>query len=530
MDKYNCKKAAAFFIVLALLLSLTCGCSNHVATVIPTAGPSASIDAAPAVTDVSPSPATDNIFSEEAGLSSTADPEAANSSERDVVSAVSSASPESSCVPRSSPAGTSTASSTDIKKVTVTFYGDAKSSKGFTWYTDLSSKGSDLQVVEKTVSTPDFSRSVTFDGTEYLSHNSSKEYVHKAVAVGLKSNTAYYYRVGDASLNIWSNPAVFTTAPENGAFTFIDISDTQMADQAGAKIVSDTMSEALHIFGESRFIVNNGDVIDNKAESQYNLLLGNAQSIFMNTTFMPVPGNHDIGNSCLIDHFNLDARNADTSTGAYYSVDYSNAHFIVLNTNETSSEYAEFSKAQIGWMRADIRAAKEAGAMWIIVVMHMGPYSTSEHSLNANVIATRKKVAPLFSELGVDLVLQGHDHVYARSKPISGGTAQRETRKMENYCGKLIDYIVNPEGPLYITPGTAGVKYYYQNNGLSQDYLNLFDYADGPIRGGTTSSKLETFIGFRIDGNKLTGTAYQADKGNLQDAHMIDQFGILKDS
>ena len=99
----------------------------------------------------------------------------------------------------------------------------------------------------------------------------------------------------------------------------------------------------------------------------------------MNTTLMPAPGSHDIGNSCFIDHFNLDARNADTSAGAYYSVDYSNAHFVVLNMNETSSEYAEFSKAQIDWMKADISAAKEAGATWIIVVMHMGPYSTSEH-------------------------------------------------------------------------------------------------------------------------------------------------------
>ena len=331
-------------------------------------------------------------------------------------------------------------------------------------------------------------------------------------------------------MNIWSSPAVFITAPENGPFTFINISDTQMADQAGAKIVSATMSEALHIFGDSRFIINDGDVIDNKAESQYNLLLGNAQSIFMNTTFMPAPGNHDIGNSCFIDHFNLDAQNADTSVGAYYSVDYSNAHFIVLNTNETSDEYAEFSEAQINWMKADISAAKEAGATWIIVVMHMGPYSTSEHSLNTNVVATREKVAPLFSELGVDLVLQGHDHVYARSKPISEGKAQQETRKAENYCGDSIDYIVNPEGTIYITPGTAGVKYYYQNSSLSQDYLNLFDYANGPIKGGTTSFKLETFIGFRIDGNKLTGIAYQADKGNLQDAHIVDQFGILKDN
>jgi hypothetical protein len=88
--------------------------------------------------------------------------------------------------------------------------------------------------------------------------------------------------------------------------------------------------------------------------------------------------------------------------------------------------------------------------------------------------------------------------------------------------------MVNPEGTIYMTPGTAGVKYYYQNSDLSQEYLNLFDCDNGPIKGGTTPLKLETFIGFRIDGNKLTGIAYQADKGSLLDAHIIDQFGILE--
>ncbi len=519
MDKYKRRRAAAVLIVLALLLSLTCGCSNNIAAVTPTTEPSASVNTTPAAVSASPLPTAENTPSgERAAVSATEVPVA------------SSVSPEEASIPQSRPEESSTASTANIQKVTMTFYGDAKSSKGFTWYTDLSSTNSNLQVVEKTASPPDFSRSAMFTGTEYISHNSSEEYTHKAVAAGLKSNTAYYYRVGDASLNIWSNTAAFTTAPENGPFTFIDISDTQMADQAGAKIVSDTMSKALHIFGNAQYIINNGDVVDNKSESQYDLLLGNAQSIFMNTTIMPAAGNHDIGNSCFIDHFNLNTKNEDTSTGAYYSLDYSNAHFVVLNTNENSGEYAEFSAAQIDWMKTDISAAKEAGATWIIVVMHMGPYSTSEHSSDANVIATRKKVAPLFSELGVDLVLQGHDHVYARSKPISEGMAQQENSKTEDYQGNSINYMVNPEGTIYMTPGTAGVKYYYQNSDLSQEYLNLFDCDNGPIKGGTTPLKLETFIGFRIDGNKLTGIAYQADKGNLQDAHIIDQFGILKDN
>ena len=109
------------------------------------------------------------------------------------------------------------------------------------------------------------------------------ELVHKAAATGLMSSTAYYYRVGDAALNIWSDPGVFTTAPESGPFTFVDLSDTQFAGQAGAKIASNTISTALAQSGNAGFIINNGDIVDNKSEKLWDLLLKNAQSSLMNT-------------------------------------------------------------------------------------------------------------------------------------------------------------------------------------------------------------------------------------------------------
>ncbi len=82
-----------------------------------------------------------------------------------------------------------------------------------------------------------------------------------------------------------------------------------------------------------------------------------------------------------IEHFDLKpADNSATATGAYYSFDYSNAHFVVLNTNEDSPEYADFTPAQIQWMEDDVQAAKDVGAKWIIVIIHKGPYTTSNHA------------------------------------------------------------------------------------------------------------------------------------------------------
>ncbi|MGV2787431.1 hypothetical protein GNF98_17385, partial [Clostridium perfringens] len=171
-------------------------------------------------------------------------------------------------------------------------------------------------------------------------------------------------------------------------------------------------------------------------------------------------GNHENKNYAFYEHFNVkQPGNAATITGAYYSYDYSNAHFIVLNSNENSSEYANFSAEQVAWMKQDVEQAKAAGADWIIVNIHKGPYTTSNHATDSDIIGAngvRNKIAPLMNELGIDMVLQGHDHIYARTKPIkSDGTAEDFTKITETLNGQNIEYAVKPDGTIYMIPATA---------------------------------------------------------------------------
>lgn len=510
---HQCRRTV-FLIVIAVLMvnAASCGSANQ----SPDISPSASITVTPSAVSPTSAPSEETPRAE---------------ATHDNIPSPEPPSPEPTAAAGSapSPAGKqATGSSALISKITVTFCGDASTAKGFTWYTNRDSQSSDVQVTPQTGQTPDFSRAKTFTGTVADSHNSPDELIHKASAAGLTGNTAYCYRVGDAGLNIWSEPAVFTTAPESGSFTFIDMSDTQFANQAGANITADTIAKALFQAGNAGFIIHNGDVVDNKSEKQWNLLLQTAKASLMNTTIMPSSGNHDAGNSTFIDHFNFDTP-GQSATGAYYSVDYSNAHFVVLNTNESSDHYKEFTNAQVDWLKADIGSAKSAGAQWIIVVMHMGPYTTAEHSSDSNIKNTRAKIAPLLSELGVDLVLQGHDHVYERSKPIADGAAAKETIVTEAFNGSPVNYIADPKGTVYLTPGTAGTKHYYQNAGLSKSYLNLFDVADGPYKGDPDLNNQETFIAITIDGSRLTATAYQISKTiNNGAPYIIDQLGIMK--
>ncbi len=432
-----------------------------------------------------------------------------------------------------------------VNKVTVTFTGDTVSTKGFTWYTTLASAGSDLQIVRKTGDTADFTSPARFLGTCAISTNSSAEVVHKAEALGLKPSTEYFFRVGDEALNLWSDTGVFTTAPDFGAFTFVNLADSQAKTEDEAILASQTYEKAMATVKDAAFLSIDGDIVDTGSnEGQWDWLMGHSQKILLNTTFVPVSGNHEEDKNSFFEHFNLTpAPGSATETGVYYSFNYSNAHFVGLNSNEDSPEYADFTPAQIQWMKSDIQSAKALGYDWVIVLLHKGPYTTSNHSEDADIMndknGVRTLVAPMMSELGVDLVFQGHDHIYARTKPIKNGQATTAEKTTETLNGQTIEYTVKPDGTIYVIPATAGPKVYYKSKTMPESYFELFERAEEnhaavygadpedatrPVR-----SAIQNFMSITIDGNKLTALTYEIDQNkDPATPFIVDQFGIVK--
>jgi len=55
---------------------------------------------------------------------------------------------------------------------------------------------------------------------------------------------------------------------------------------------------------------------------------------------------------------------------------------------------------------------------WTIIFQHQGMYSMAH---KRNYVKMREMLLPLYDKYHVDLVLQGHDHLYARSKKLAGG-------------------------------------------------------------------------------------------------------------
>jgi hypothetical protein len=81
---------------------------------------------------------------------------------------------------------------------------------------------------------------------------------------------------------------------------------------------------------------------------------------------------------------------------------------------------------------------------WTVAAFHHPFYSSGR---NRDGRTTRDAFQDLFERYGVDLVLQGHDHTYARSKKLMGGKIVGEDEKGIVYvvssCGPK-NYVLQP--------------------------------------------------------------------------------------
>src|SRR4029077_16749342 len=97
----------------------------------------------------------------------------------------------------------------------------------------------------------------------------------------------------------------------------------------------------------------------------------------------------------------------------YYSFDWGNAHFVVLDTNSSLNESTSDPTSMYAWLRNDLAQTTQP---WKIVAFHYPAYSAS---VNTALVVTN--LVPIFEQYGVDFVLTGHVHDYERTFPLKQG-------------------------------------------------------------------------------------------------------------
>ena len=289
-----------------------------------------------------------------------------------------------------------------------------------------------------------------------------------AVVTGLKQNTSYSYRVGEAGH--WSQTYTFKTQSFTGNFDFLFFGDPQIGssgddvlDGAGWAATLDT---ALAANPKAELLVSGGDQVeDANFETEWDQFLAPDQ--LREYPWVPTIGNHDVGGAAYDQHFstpNADQSAAffqngnpssDTSGGDYWFI-YKDVLFVDLNSNSyTTASGGGGDAAHIDYV-TNVIHAEGAKAKYTVLVYHHSIYSPADHAQDADNTVRRADFPTAFSNLGVDLVLQGHDHSYSRSYEIKNGAKADASEKPG-----ATSVVQGPGGVIYVTANSAsGSKYY----------------------------------------------------------------------
>ncbi|EUJ41067.1 metallophosphoesterase [Listeria weihenstephanensis FSL R9-0317] len=412
-------------------------------------------------------------------------------------------------------------------KIAVTFFGNTQTQKGFTWHTK-SDAGSDLQYVKVAGATPNFTGAQTVTGKSEANDAAIGGYSHQVAAKYLDSGSAYWYRVGDKTRDKWSEPAKFMTQKrDTKAFDFLYVTDSQGSSEEEYSWTDATLNKGFSMYPKSEFILQTGDLVNTSSSpAEWGWLFGTSQNLLSNTTIAAATGNHDAFNNSFRQHFYYDhpANANNLNKGVYYSFDYGPAHFMMLNTNDQDSRALD--PTQLAWLKEDAKKARADGAKWLVVAFHKGIYTVASHMTDTEIVTLRDQLAPVFDELGIDVVLQGHDHSYFRSQQMDGKTPiATDTIGKEQEDGVSLD--VDPGGQSYYVINTSGYKFYQPQSESKMA-------ASGVYPAKYAQPMLQMFAGVSFTEDRFTYKAYTYDAKAAStarataDANLFDSYGILK--
>jgi hypothetical protein len=270
------------------------------------------------------------------------------------------------------------------------------------------------------------------DALDQTSETSPSSTQHEVRLTGLEPSTRYYYSVGDpdGALVGGDTDHFFETAPTAGSTDRVRM--WVLGDSGTGQIPQGDVRDAMltEVGGDMPDIfLHVGDMAYNRGtDSEFQDHFFDVYApILRNTVCWPAMGNHEGRNSdsqtqegpyyqAYVLPTDGGAGGVASGTEAYYSFDYANIHFVVLDSHDTPRE-STGTMAQ--WLEQDLAATDQD---WIIAFWHHPPYTRGSHNSDSEtqLIEMREEILPILEAGGVDLTLTGHSHIYERSFLIHG--------------------------------------------------------------------------------------------------------------
>ena len=345
-------------------------------------------------------------------------------------------------------------------RIVLTWTGDVAHSQDVCWRTASSvSKGiAEIAVAEAGPYFPKRANRVEAVSEDFQGDLGTCKYYH-AKFRDLKPETKYAYRVGDGDKH-WSEWFHFSTASDKPKpFRFVYFGDAQNDIRS---LWSRVIREAHKDAPRAAFFLHAGDLINN-ADSDVEWGEWCQSGGFLNamTPSIPTPGNHEYtqdaqGRMVLSKHwrpqFALPQHGPSGLEETTYYLDYQGVRIVSLNSNEKIVE-------QVTWLQSILA---DNPNKWTIVTFHHPIYSSGKGRDNQEL---RDRWKPVFDRRKVDLVLQGHDHTYART----GQNVPENVATGENtITTEGTVYVVSVSGPKmydlqvgdYVKRAAAGLQLY----------------------------------------------------------------------
>lgn len=452
--------------------------------------------------------------------------------------------------------------------INMTVNGDPSTRMGFAWFTNTGVSDGQVQIVAKAGATdadfanPDFTFPATSSEVKGLNYSIDKnklagiepnqkvDYMsHKAVAAGLAPATTYSYRVGKDGE--WSGIGSFTTAPskKDESYSFIYITDTQAQNDEMFDVSQKTVHTAIAKVPEAAFVLCNGDLVETSGESnsewEYEQWFSTMQDVWMNYPLVVTMGNHDKSpNNNFAYHFNNATDFNDRFTpgtdmnGTVFSFVRGDVLFLVISYEDWNKE--GYFNSLAAWMRQEVAAHKDV--KWRVASFHKNMFTGSRsHQDDADGKAVRQAMLPVFNELGINIALQGHDHIYEVIGPVNnmdktlaeGSVENVETigdgGERENMTGKTGGVFDVSKGTLYFLNNSAGKKKYEPRT--EADMIASLDKHEIENYWGLFSGKFgqtgePTFSRVDVTPEIITFSTYTVD--DLGNASLFDKFSVVK--
>ncbi|WP_010134506.1 purple acid phosphatase family protein [Ochrovirga pacifica] len=241
---------------------------------------------------------------------------------------------------------------------------------------------------------------------------------HSAIVNNLQPGKTYVYRVGfgKSKAATWSEWFQVQTPPvdKNTPFSFIYFGDAQNDVKS---MWSRIVRKSYKMMPEVDFMLHAGDLINHsESDREWGEWFYAGSFIHATVPSIMTPGNHEYDkrtnrsklSALWRPQFTLPEHGPlEELMETCYAIDYQNLKLISIDAQSFQNNIYS-RQAQTKWLDSVLRVNKQK---WTAITMHYPIFSTAKGRDNE---ALREAFKPLIDKYGVDLVLQGHDHTYAR--------------------------------------------------------------------------------------------------------------------